>query len=44
MTLQSEAQERGQAGDTDLESSDEMPTKNVDETDQGKNMECGERR
>lgn len=43
-TLQSEAQERGQAGGTDLVSSDGMSTKNVDETYQGKTMECEERR
>lgn len=42
--LPSEAQERGQAGDTDLMTSDEMSTENADETDQGKHTECGKGR
>lgn len=39
MALQPEAQERGQAGDTDLVSSDGTSTEKIEETDQGKHME-----
>lgn len=43
MTLQSEAQERGRAGDADLMSSDGMKTEKADETDHGKHGECEEK-
>lgn len=42
--LPSEAQERGQAGDTDPMASNVISTENIDETDQGKHMECGKGR
>lgn len=44
MTLQPEAQERGQAGDTDLVSSDGISTEKIEEADQGKHMGHGEER
>lgn len=44
MTLQSKAQERSQAGDTDLVLSDGMSTEKIDEAGQGKHMEGGEER
>lgn len=44
MTLQSKAQERSQAGDTDLVLLDGMSTEKIDEAGQGKHMEGGEER
>lgn len=44
MAFQPGAQERGQAEDTDLVSSDGTSTEKIEEADQGKHMEHGEER